>query len=416
MKKIRINFQGYGQSWQVGTLAEAGRDLLFEYSEDAIQRGIEFSPVKLKLRSEAYKGFDHYQNRLPGIFSDCIPDGWGLLLMDRLFAKRGMNIHTVSPLDRLAFIGNGAIGAFAFEPASEEELMPADVTLLGLANEVQQVIEDVDDAALKKLAQMGGSPQGARPKVLVQYEMATRMISNESSATGTPWLVKFQARGEKKEVCAVEHAYARMARLCGLDMPETEYFDLDKNLGAFGIERFDRKNRLRVPTSTLAGLMDLNFRLPGMDYDSFIRVTRSVTKSEAEVKKGFARCVFNVVFNNRDDHTKNFSYRMNDRFEWELAPGYDMTFNHGLGGEHNMAICGEGRNPGMQHLLELAKRSDIRESDAVEVIDQISAVAGTLAVELKEFKISAKTRQEIVQVVEANRSRLVRSVSLVTHS
>jgi len=56
----------------------------------------------------------------------------------------------------------------------------------------------------------------------------------------------------------------------------------------------------------------------------------------------------------------------------------------------------------------------IRESDAVEVIDQISTVAGTLAVELKEFKISAKTRQEIVRIVEANRSRLVRGVSNAT--
>ena len=340
-----------------------------------------------------------------------MPDGWGLLLMDRLFTQRGLNMHTVSPLDRLAFIGNDAIGAFSFEPASEEELAPADVSLLGLSNEVQQVIEDSDDSALKKLARMGGSPQGARPKVLVQYDPATRIVSNDSHAKGTPWLVKFQARGEKKEVCAVEHAYAHMARLCRLNMPTTEYFDLDKKLAGFGIERFDRKNGLRVPTCTLAGLMDLNFRLPGIDYDSFIRVTRNVTKSEAEVKKGFERCVFNVVFNNRDDHTKNFSYRMNDRFEWELAPGYDITFNHGFGGEHNMAICGEGRNPGIQHLLELASRSDIRESDAVDVIDNIAAVAGTLAVALKDFNISAGTRQDIVRVVEANRSRLIRGVA-----
>jgi serine/threonine-protein kinase HipA len=36
MKKIHVFFCGWGQRWQLGTLADNGRDLLFEYSSDAI--------------------------------------------------------------------------------------------------------------------------------------------------------------------------------------------------------------------------------------------------------------------------------------------------------------------------------------------------------------------------------------------
>ena len=36
--------------------------------------------------------------------------------------------------------------------------------------------------------------------------------------------------------------------------------------------------------------------------------------------------VFNVVASNRDDHTKNFSFLMDESGKWSLAPAYDLTF------------------------------------------------------------------------------------------
>jgi serine/threonine-protein kinase HipA len=36
-----------------------------------------------------------------------------------------------------------------------------------------------------------------------------------------------------------------------------------------------------------------------------------LTRNEAAVKESYERYVFNVLFNNRDDHAKNFSYRLN---------------------------------------------------------------------------------------------------------
>lgn len=64
--------------------------------------------------------------------SNALPDGWGRLLMNRRFRQRGINGATASPLDRLAFIGDGAMGALTLEPASEDHLGDQDVELVRL--------------------------------------------------------------------------------------------------------------------------------------------------------------------------------------------------------------------------------------------------------------------------------------------
>jgi len=105
VKKLFVYYNGWGEHWLLGTLADNGSDLLFEYSPEALKRGLELSPLRLKLREQAYGGFPAYLQRLPGLISDSLPDGWGLLVMDRLFRKNGLNIADLSPLDRLAFLG-----------------------------------------------------------------------------------------------------------------------------------------------------------------------------------------------------------------------------------------------------------------------------------------------------------------------
>lgn len=127
MKTLVVYYCGWGERWPLGTLAESGRTLLFEYSARALEQGLELSPRNLRLRREAYSGFASSQHRLPGLVADALPDGWGLLLMDRLFRREGREAAAVSALDRLAFIGERAIGALAFEPASRDSLAPEDV-------------------------------------------------------------------------------------------------------------------------------------------------------------------------------------------------------------------------------------------------------------------------------------------------
>lgn len=66
---------------------------------------------------------------------------------------------------------------------------------------------------------------------------------------------------------------------------------------------------------------------------------------------------FNVFAHNRDDHSKNFTflYREPEK-KWVLSPAYDLTYSSSIGGEHATMVNGNGRNPGMEDILAVAKK------------------------------------------------------------
>lgn len=404
MKKLQVFYAGWGERWQLGTLADNGQELLFEYSLQALEQGLELSPLHLKLRSEAYGEFPQHLQRLPGFIADALPDGWGLLLMDRLFRQYGRDTASISALDRLAFIGSRALGALDFEPAEKVNLPPEDVALIELARDVRAVISGQDGEVLRELALLGGSPHGARPKVLVNYNPKSEQVSTGPLEGGTPWLVKFPAQNEHKEACAIEELYAALARCCGLEVPATRYFDLGRDLAAFGIARFDVEMGLRVPVHTLAGLLHADFRIPStVDSTTFLRATRMLTRDEREVRKAFERVVFNVLFNNKDDHCKNFSFRLDEQRNWRLAPCYDLTFNEGPGGEHQMDVCGHGKNITREHLATLARQGGVDKAWVDEVLERMLEVAGRFAALTKNSAIRKTTAQRIGARIAENR-------------
>lgn len=402
MKKISVFYSGWGEHWQLGELADDGINLLFEYSSDALKKCLELSPLNLSLRSEAYGNFPSYQGRLPGLIADCLPDGWGLMLMDRVFKKNGFALSEISSLDRLAFLGDRAMGALTFVPATGEKLEIFDFTLTQLAQEINKIIADGPTKALTQIAQIGGSPHGARPKALVRFDLKTKSISTDDQAPGDPWLIKFPSKYEHKEVCAVEDLYSELARKCGIEMEATQYFDLGKKLSAFGSKRFDRCKNNKVPLHTAAGALNSNFRLPSVDYISLLRLTRLMTKDQREVEKAFLQCVFNVTFNNRDDHAKNFSFLLDAKKNWKLTPAYDLTFSSGPGGEHQMDICGEGKNPGKEHLLQLALKTGVDKNKALFYLDNVCGVALKFREFAKEADIRAETVSEIDRAIQSH--------------
>lgn len=407
MKQLTVNYCGWGEDWPLGRLADDGQTLLFEYSQEALAQGLELSPLQLKLRLPAYGAFPLHLHRLPGLIADSLPDGWGLLLMDRLFRQQG--VRHPGPLDRLAFVGNRAMGALRFIPSSEPGVEAPDWSLLALAEESARVLAGEAGVALRELALTGGSPQGARPKALVQYDAKTGYVSTRHDGPGMPWLVKFPAQSEHKEVCAIEQLYAELAKDCGLEVPDSTWFDLSPRLSAFGVARFDREQGMRIPVHSLAGLLHVDFRLPGAtDYTAFLRATRFLTRDEREVEKAYARAVFNVLFHNRDDHPKNFAWRLGRDRRWRLAPAFDLTFSDGPMGQHHMDVCGEGAQVGRLHLLRLAAEGGVSQSAAESIMEQMLEQAQDFSRRAANFPIRKETVQQMDNVISACLKRLRR--------
>lgn len=413
LKQVDVFYNGWGEHWRWGSLvsttAISGRPMIvFEYSDEAKKRGLELSSFRLPLEGPRLRrDFPSHQLALPGPVYDSLPDGWGMLLMDRLFRRRNLNPVRIGPLERLAYIGNNAMGAMSFEPVAPEALEPhKHIPIELLASEVQQVLNGDGGAFLQELLLVGGSPQGARPKALIYRDPATEAFTTAATEGFEAWLVKFPARQEHPEVCAIEMVYAHCLRLCGIDTPDTRYFRLPDGLAAFATKRFDRQDGLRVPMQSLAAFTGADFQTAGvLDYVNFLRATQMCTNDVREKAVAFERAVFNVAFNNRDDHPKNFAYLMSSSGEWKLAPAYDVTFCEGPGGYHQMDVMGEALEIDRRAMLRLAEEAEIKADKAGDTINRICDVAsqfGAFTESLYSGMITPETLHIIQNRIDEN--------------
>lgn len=412
-EQVNVFYEGWGERWQWGTListtALTGRPLIaFEYSDEARQRGLELSAYTLPLKGARLRqGFPEHQMHLPGPVYDALPDGWGMLLMDRMFRRRGFGTARIGSLQRLAYIGSNAMGAMTFEPvAPEGRQSDIHIPLERLAAEVQQVLHGDGGEFLQALLLVGGSPQGARPKALIYRDPETGRFTTAVTPGFEAWLIKFPAKEEHAEVCAIEMVYAECLRMCGVETPDTQYFDLPNGSAAFATKRFDRREGMRVPMQSLAAFTGADYRSPGvLDYVNFLRATQMCSNDVRAMAVAFERAVFNVAFNNRDDHPKNFAYIMSQDGQWRLSPAYDVTFCEGPGGYHQMDVMGEALSISRTHLLRLAEEAEVSLDVAGRLIDRICDVASqfaTIAEDLYPHVITRDTLRMIQGCIDQN--------------
>lgn len=418
VNKVDVWYEGWGDRWLWGSLVSStaltGRPvILFEYSEEAFRRGLELASLTLPLKGPRLRrDFPVHQMGLPGPVYDALPDGWGMLLMDRLFRQRGLNAARIGPLERLTWIGNNAMGAMSFEPSQAEAAgQVEEIALAQLSAEVQDVLEGEGGEFLQRLLQMGGSPQGARPKALLYRDPDSGHFSTASTPELEAWLIKFPARQEHPEVCAIEAVYAQCLRECRISTPDTAYFALPNGQAAFASRRFDRQNGLRVPMQSLAAYTGANYQVAGvLDYTNFLRATQLCTNDVRQKALAFERVVFNVVFNNRDDHPKNFAYCMSASGEWTLAPAYDVTYCEGPGGYHQMDVMGEALDIGREHLLALGEQeTELTASQIEAMLEKHCTIASgfvSKAEELFPGRITAETLRTLQGRIDDNIARM----------
>ena len=138
-----------------------------------------------------------------------------------------------------------------------------------------------------------------------------------------------------------------------------------------------------------------------MDYTSFLRLTRLFTRHDRSVQEAYERCIFNVLFNNRDDHAKNFSFRLNQSRQWALAPCYDLTFNAGPGGEHQMDVLGHGKNITRALMLALAEKASLNPSWAESAMQRMLGVHARFKEVLVDSGMQKNIRPSTLKIIQA---------------
>ena len=155
---------------RVGELVSVPRrGTFFAYDEQWLATGFNLSPLNMEFKSPPQAAPDpHLFGGLMGVFADSLPDGWGMLLMDRFFLReRGIDRRAITALDRLAYMGDRAMGALEYRPVLEKSEADSSLDLERLYQAALEVYEGDTETTLDALRLAGGSPAGARPKVVV---------------------------------------------------------------------------------------------------------------------------------------------------------------------------------------------------------------------------------------------------------
>jgi serine/threonine-protein kinase HipA len=387
---VRLAGQNVGQ---LG-LGERGR-IYFQYDPDWIARGFDLAPgsldfnpsVQTPKRPEVFDG-------LHGVFHDSLPDGWGLLLMDRFFRQTlDGRIERITPLDRLAYLGDRGMGALEYEPALPAGNIPEMVDIATLARAAQAVLAGKTPDVLQQLYIQGGSPGGARPKVTVALSDDATICQSGFSPLPEGydhWLVKFRARDDPPDMGRIEQVYAAMARLAGVETPESRLIPARIGRRAealFATRRFDRNGNDKRHVLTLSGYLYASHRYPSVGYDSVLGAPLHLARDVREVARAFRLMVFNVLAHNKDDHARNFSF-IRQESGWRLAPAYDLTFSAGMRNEHATDIAGSG-NPGLKQIEQIARQAGI--GNWREIVEQVRTATSQWRSLAREWDV-AKTR------------------------
>ncbi|TMO67435.1 type II toxin-antitoxin system HipA family toxin [Pseudoalteromonas aurantia] len=389
-----------GETVSVGVLAQNRQGVFFQYNENYISRFGNLSPFTLQGDVRLQQAPKEPHQGIHGVFGDSLPDGWGLLLQDRVFRQQGIISAQVTAMDRLALVGQQGMGALSFTPVSELSLdQRSDIDLETLGLEAQTLFDqsvfdyketdELEGSTGQVLATLVavGSSGGARPKAQIYMPAGDATQCRTYAQPGDEaWLVKFTSKnlalGHEEGLC--EAVYLEMADQAKCQPPMWQLIEAPASSGAkawLALKRFDylpaQEKAGRLHMHSACGLLDADFRSPSLDYSDLIKASRQLCKSPAAGQLQFRRAMFNLFAANQDDHSKNWGFLQADDGSWQLAPFYDVTFSPHPFNEHATAFAGYGKAPPLKVMQKLAASAGFTnwkkaQQCIQEVVDAIS--------------------------------------------
>lgn len=174
----------------------------------------------------------------------------------------------------------------------------------------------------------------------------------------TPMIIKFDEHIDLPTT-RIEYAYYLMAQEAGLHMMPSRLLE-GKSEVHFLTQRFDRNGNEKLHVKTLAAMNPLS-----TSYEDLFALARKLDLPQEDIKRLFLQTALNFMAGNVDDHNKNFSFIMNRKGKWRMAPAYDFTFTvdpsaPSYVNRHSMTLNGKDYDLSAHDLLELASSFDIK--------------------------------------------------------
>jgi len=350
---------------------------------------------------------------VPGLISDSLPGSYGDAILNDFF-EHNNNGKSPSVIDKLHFIGDRGLGALTFSPSnnpSAEEMQTLNLkTMFEQARELKngKKFTSLHEALLVSAHSFVG---GARAKAVASINLASKEVHlghrNGFVPEGfIPAIIKYddtEVGGKNKSLYSkLEYIYYLLAKESGIEMSDCYLLNAEDR-HHFVAKRFDYVDGKRFHVHSLAGLLHKDYNIPmSLSYEELFETARRLNASQSH-KQLFKQMIFNFLYVNQDDHSRNFSFMCDDNFQWKATPAYDITFAKGKKQtiEHQLTLYGKPLSKiGIDEIVRLGSKYEIDTKFMAETIEQmIELRESKLDTYLKEYDISAEKRKQLMDEV-----------------
>ena len=350
----------------------------FEYDKEFLQS--KFAGYFFDYDLQLYSGRQYLplEKSLFGVFSDTAPDRWGRILMKRRekIAANEEGRLKPRPLNESDFLlgvyDEARMGALRFSLEEDGEYLSSEKDLSTPPFENLRTLEEasrefekdenlLEGKWLKQLLAPGSSLGGARPKATVK------------DVDGSLWIAKFPSKHDEYDSGAWEKTVHDLAKLCGLNVPESRLMKFSKFGSTFLVKRFDREGAKRihfVSAMTALGKKDGANATDGTGYlDIAAFIGAYGAAPQEDLKELWRRIVFNMAVSNTDDHLRNHGFVLASK-GWRLSALYDVNPIPD-GASLSLNVSEEDNSLSINLVVEVAEQFMISKKEAATLANEI---------------------------------------------
>lgn len=355
---------------------KGGESYSFEYSKDWLANNKLQINLDPELMPFSGRQFPTGKN-IFRIFADASPDRWGRVLMnkrERLLAERE-NRKPAKLYDSDYLLGvydETRMGGIRLKLEEEgpflsddkDTAIPPWASLRNLEEASRKFENDeggITNKWLNQLLKPGSSLGGARPKATV--------VDTKNQL----WIAKFPSKNDDSDTGAWEKVVHDLARMCGLNVPESKIEKFSKLGSTFLVKRFDRNGDKRVHFASAMTVLGKNDGASADDGASYLEIAGFIksygAKPKADLVELWRRIVFNMAVTNTDDHLRNHAFILTKK-GWILSPLYDVN-PVPYGDELSLLVDDRDNSISIELAVQTAPRFGISEKDALLYAEDI---------------------------------------------
>jgi len=349
----------------------------FEYETDWIKKSKYAISLDPDLQIFSGRQYPLGDKDIFGIFEDSSPDRWGRVLMtrrERIIAdQEARKPRKLLKSDFLLGVYDETrMGAIRFKTDKDGPFLSDDdktptppwTSLRTLEEAARQFENDesgLEQQWVKQLIKPGSSLGGARPKATVR------------DTEGNLWIAKFPSKHDEFNVGAWEKVVHDLAKICGLNVPESKLTSFSKYGSTFLVKRFDRDGDRRIHFASAMTMLGKQDGSSAADGTSYLDIVSFIKSNGAQPKKDLVelwkRIVFSMAVSNTDDHLRNHGFILTKN-GWCLSPMYDVN---PIPEGYELSLCVNEDDPtiSIELAVDTASYFDISKKDAETMAKEI---------------------------------------------